>query len=162
MNNTMLKKLKKKPKWEIAQERSELRLQQQKLRIETEVYTKTLSGLKDDYNIALKAEEPDGENIAYIENQISTIEDKIIQNDKRYKANAEVLEIYSKIVKNDREGNASTRNSAVGVITGIGGLVLAGFGLKKAYESDMEGTLVNKKTLDWAKSLPILRNFGKH
>lgn len=159
MNNAMFKKLKRKPKWKLIEEQKELQLQQKKLRMETDLLKDNLSKLKDDEIAALQGN--DGGTIALIENKISMVRGKIEENDRRYKANAEVLEIYSKIVKNNREGAGATTNSVIGVVTGLGGLVLGGIGLHQAYKSDMEGTLHNKKTLDWIKGLPILRNIGK-
>lgn len=159
MNNALMKKLQKKPKWKLIKEREEIELQQKKIRMETEELQKNLSNLKDDEIVALKG--TDGTAITLIEAKIDSTKEKIAENDKRYKDNANVLETYSKIIKNDREGATSTRNSIIGLVTGLGGLALGGIGLKMAYDSDMEGTLVNKKSLEWVKSFPIFKGFGK-
>ena len=158
-DNAIFNKLKRKPKWKLKEERSELQEQQKVLRMKTEAFSQRLIELKDDMIAALKAN--DGEAITLLENQIDTIEKRIESYDKRYKTNAEILEIYSKVVKNDKEGNSSTANTAAGWITAIGGLALGAIGLKKAYDSDVEGSLTNKKTLDWIQRLPIFRNFGR-
>lgn len=158
-NSALFTKLKRKPKWKLKKEREELQEQQKYIRIETEKLEANLSSLKDDEIAALKAN--DGNSITLIENQIKTIENKISDNDKRYKTNADILEIYSKIIKNDKEGNSSTASTVAAWVTAIGGVALGAIGLKKAYDADLNGDLVNKKTLDWVQRIPILRNWKK-
>ena len=162
MNNAMFKKLKRKPKWKLRKEREELQEQQRLLRLETEKLEARLSGLKDDEIVALKGN--DGESIAVIESQIKKITSKIEANDKRYKNNADILEVYSKIIKNDKEGNNSTATTVAAWVTGIGGLALGYLGLKKSYEYDMDGEkpllVIRPKTREFMKSIPIIKNFG--
>lgn len=159
MANVVLSKLRRKPKWKLRQERDELQLDQKKLREETDALRTQLANLMNDENIALKANNVDV--IAVLDHQIDETRKKIDENEKHYKSNAEDLEIYSKIIKNDREGRSVVRNSIFGAIGTLGGLGLWAVGMKKAYDSDQDGTLVNKKTLDWVGRLPILRSFGK-
>ena len=159
MSDTTVKKLKRRPRRKVIQERDELLLQQAKIRMETDVLLRQLNDLRDDEAVAFKGN--DGSAIAVIEAKIETVKDKISENDRRYEKNVEVLETYSKVVKNDSERNNGTLVAAVGVITSLGGLALAGVGLKKAYQSDEDGTLVRKKTFDWVKNLPIIRDVGR-
>lgn len=159
MNNAMMKKLRRKPQWKLQEERNELQLEQRNLRTETGILKARLDELRDNRTKALNAN--DESSLAVTDNLIEFVETKISENDKRYKTNAEALEIYSKVVKNDKEGKSLLRNSLIGAATGLGGLALAAIGLKKAYQSDMEGTLVNKKTLEWASKLPVFRSFGR-
>lgn len=158
MDKSVIKKLKRKPKWKLKKERFELQEQQKTIRLETEKLESHVSQLKDDEIAALKAN--DTSTIEFLDHRIAVLEKKIADNDKRYKANAEILEIYSKIVKNDKEGTSSSVGSAVGTITGLGGLALGIIGLRKAYQSDEVGSMVNKKTLDFVNRLPLLRNLG--
>lgn len=159
MNNAMMKKLRRKPQWKLQEERDELQLEQRQLRTETGILKARLNELRDNRTKAINAN--DESSLIVTDNLIEFVETKISENDKRYKTNAEVLEIYSKVVKNDKEGKSLLRNSLIGAATGLGGLALAAIGLKKAYQSDMEGTLVNKKTLEWASKLPVFRGFGR-
>lgn len=159
MNNAMMKKLRRKPQWKLQEERDELQLEQRQLRTETGILKARLNELRDNRTKASQAN--DESSLAVTDNLIEFVETKISENDKRYKTNAEVLEIYSKVVKNDKEGKSLLRNSLIGAATGLGGLALAAIGLKKAYQSDLEGTLVNKKTLEWVSKLPIMRSFGR-
>lgn len=159
MDNAMYKKLKRKPKWKLNQERNELQEIQKVLRMETRELEDNLDKLKNDEIAAFKAN--DTVSIPVIEAQIEMIEKTISEKDKRYKMNADILEVYSKVSKNDKEGDSASVGTAIGAVTGLGGLALAFIGLKKAYNSDMEGTLINKKTLDWVQRLPIIRNFGR-
>ena len=149
----------RKSKWKIKQERDELQLMQQRLRMGVEVFEKRIAELKDEEIQAFK--DNDGAKIAELETKINDLNEKIEKIDKRYKANADILETYSKIVKNDREGVSSNSNAIVGAITGLGGLGLAYFGLRQSYTADVDGLLPNKKTFEWVKNLPIIRNFGK-
>lgn len=157
--NAMLRKLKRTPKWKLKKEREEVQEQQKVIRVKLTELEDALDKLKDTEIAALKAN--DGDAVALVDDQIKAIEKKIENLDKRYKANAEILEIYSKIIKNDREGSSSTAGAWAGWVTAIGGLALGAFGLKKAYDADVSGELTNKKTLDWVQRLPILRSFGK-
>jgi hypothetical protein len=75
--------------------------------------------------------------------------------------NAEVLEIYSKVLKNDKEGKSTSVGAAVGAVTGLGALGLGWLSLKKAYQSDIDGSMVNKKVLDVFNRLNPLRILGK-
>jgi len=159
MNNAVYKTLKRKPKWKLKEERTELQEIQKVLRTETCELEKHLDRLKSDEIAAFKAN--DTTSISVLEAQIEMVEKAITEKDKRYKMNADILEVYSKVSKNDKEGDGASVSSAIGAITGLGGLALGFIGLKKAYNSDLEGSLVNKKTLDWVQRLPIFRVFGK-
>lgn len=159
MNNNLLGKLKRKPKWKLKEERDELQMEQKLLRKSLKDYEERLNDLKSDEIIALKGNNSGA--IAVLDQQIKNTERKIEKAKADYKNNAEVLEVYSKVLKNDREGKASSRNSWFGALSSVAGIGLAAFGLKKAYDSDQEGTLVNKKTLDWVRNLPIIRSFGR-
>lgn len=159
MNNNLLAKLKRKPKWKLKEERDDLQMEQKLIRQAIKEFEANVDKLKDDEIIALKGN--DSTAITVIDRQIETTEKLIEKYKANYKNNAEVLEVYSKVLKNDREGKASSRNSWFGALSSVAGVGLAAFGLKKAYTSDQEGTLVNKKTLDWIKGLPIIRNFGR-
>lgn len=158
MDNNLFKRLKKQPKWKLRQERDELQMEQKIIRTRNAEYTSRLSACKDNQITALKAN--DGEAVALMDREIETLTVKIKANNERYKSNAEILEIYSKVLKNDREGKSSAVTGWVGAITGIVGAGAAVAGLKLAYNSDREGTLIGKKTLEWAKSLPLFRKFG--
>lgn len=159
MKIAMFKRLNKREKWELKMEKEELQRQQKEIREYTDKLKSDLNGTKDQLIQALVSN--DGVDIAKLENSIQEMESKIKANDERYKMNAGVLETYSKVTKNDKEGNSAKSGSILGWITGLGGMALGALGLGLAYRSDIEGSLSNKKTLDWAKSFPILRNMGK-
>lgn len=150
MNNPMLKNLKRKPKWKITQERDELLASQKSLRSETDELKDLLIKLQTEERDALINN--DESRITELDVKINAVVDKIAKNDERYKNNANILEVYSKIVKNDREGGSSRSNAVVGAVTGLGGMALGYFGLRKSFQSDMDGTMHNKKTLEWVKS----------
>lgn len=159
MDNKLLGKLKRKPKWKLREERDDLQMEQKLLRQKQKSLEENLSALKDDQISALKAN--DGGTVAVLDRKVELTEKQIARIKADYKDNADLLEVYSKVLKNDREGKAASRNSWFGALSSVAGVGLAAFGLKKAYDSDMEGTLINKKTLDWVKGLPIIRSFGK-
>ncbi len=146
-------------KWELKQEVKELEKQQKSIRQETEELLRSLDKLHDDEKQAIKNN--DSTKIALISAKIEEVKEKIDRNDKRYANNTTSLENFSKTRKNDAERECSKLNSLIGAITGLGSLTLGGIGLKMAYDSDMEGALVNKKTLDWVAKLPIFRGFKK-
>lgn len=159
MDNKLIGKFKRKPKWELKEERRDLQLDQKKLRGDLKELEGLLKTLKDEEINALKAN--DSEKITIVEHRIEMTEKSIARIKADYKENYDAIEAYSRALKNDREGESSRRNSWFGALSSIAGAALAAVGLKKAYNSDIEGTLVNKKTLDWVKGLPIIRGFGK-
>lgn len=159
MNNKLISKLKRTPKWKLNQERDDLQMEQKLLRNRIKELENHLDKLKDDEIAAFKGN--DSSTITVLDHQIQATEELIKKAKADYKDNADVLEVYSKVLKNDREGKSASRNSWFGALGTIAGAGLAAVGLKKAYDSDEAGTLVNKKTLDWVKGLPIIRNFGR-
>lgn len=158
-DTTLKKKLRRKPRWKVKEERNELMLQQKKIRLEIEKLEAQVDNLKDDEIVALKGN--DGATIALIEEKIRVAEEKIAQLDKRYDSNKSAEKVYSEVMKNDSDSDNNTLATVVGVITGLGGLAIGGVGLMKAYQSDEDGTLVRKKTFDWVKGLPVIRDIGK-
>ncbi len=154
----LVKKIRRQPKWKIEKEREELQMQQKAIRVETEELSKRLSQLKDDAIVALKGNAKE-ESIAVIDSQIDAISKRIAENDKRYKANAEVLEIYSKISKNDTDRNNGRWATLTAFLVGASGVVLGAIGLEKsyAYDTETEVTTVRKNVLDWTRRLPVFR-----
>lgn len=152
-----VKNLKKVPKHKLRAERRALEEEQKELRVVIKDLDKAVDEAKDDEIKALK--ENDGDAIAAIEARIDNLENKISKLEKRYKTNAEALEIYSKILKNNREGAAASTTSIAGCITGLGGLLLGAIGMAAAYDGDREGKLIHKGTLAEAKD--AVRKFVK-
>lgn len=155
----IMKMLEKKPKQTLKMERQELQDSQAVLRVSQRELDRRLSELKGDLDAARKAKQND--TVLLLESQIKSIEDDISKISDSYRKNAEVLEIYSKVLKNDKEGKATGVGAAVGAVTGLGALVLGGLSLKKAYQSDLDGSMVNKKVLDVFNRLNPLRILGK-
>ena len=154
----LTKKLEKKPKHTLKAEREELQDIQKNLRVRKEALATRKDELQDDLNLAYKAN--DGDSITLLEHQIKTTKDEIDMVSQDYKANAEILEVYSKVLKNDADGRASNIGAIVGAVSGAGALVLGGLSLKKAYAADNDGTMKNKGVLDFFYRLNPLRILG--
>ena len=155
----LFSKLKKRPKRKVEDERVDLRTEQQLLRKRIKELENQLDELNNEEADAFKAN--DGSKIAILDHRIKAVEESIKKLKANYRDNVEAEKTYSETMKNDREGRCATRNSWLNALATILGGTLVGVGLKKAYISDEAGTLVNKKTLDWVKTLPIIRNFGR-
>lgn len=155
----IMKMLEKKPKQTLKMERQELQDSQAVLRVRQRELDRRLTELKDDLDAARKAKQND--TVLLLESQIKGIEDDISKISDSYRKNAEVLEIYSKVLKNDKEGKSTSVGAAVGAVTGLGALGLGWLSLKKAYQSDLDGSMVNKKVLDVFNRLNPLRILGK-
>lgn len=155
----IMKKLEKKPKQTLKMERQELQDQQAVLRVHRSELERRRDELKGDLDVARKAKQND--NVILLESQIKSIEDDISKISDSYMKNAEVLEIYSKVLKNDKEGKSTSIGAAVGAVTGLGALGLGWLSLKKAYQSDLDGSMVNKKVLDVFNRLNPLRLIKK-
>lgn len=154
-----MKMLEKKPKQTLKMERQELQDSQAVLRVRQRELDRRLTELKGDLDAARKAKQND--TMILLESQIKGIEDDISKISDSYRKNAEVLEIYSKVLKNDKEGKSTSVGAAVGAVTGLGALGLGWLSLKKAYQSDLDGSMVNKKVLDVFNRLNPLRILGK-
>ena len=146
MDKCELRKLKKKSKRTLRMERQELQIEQEKIRQTRYSLEKRSDKLIEALIAAVK--DKNNEGVEVLENEIQVIKNEIKELEAKYKTNAEALELYSKVIKNDKEGTSSTIGSAVGAVTGLGALGLGALSLRKAYDSDMNGTLVNKKVLD--------------
>lgn len=155
----IMKRLSGKPKQTLRMERQELQDQQAVLRVRKSELDRRRTELKNDLDAAKKAKQSD--NVILLESQIKSIEEDISKISDSYMRNAEVLEIYSKVLKNDKEGKATGVGAAVGAVTGLGALGLGWLSLKKAYQSDLDGSMVNKKVLDVFNRLNPLRILGK-
>lgn len=155
----IMKKLERKPKQTLKMERQELQDQQAVLRVRQRELDRRRVELKADLDTVKKAKQND--NVILLEGQIKSIEDDISKISDSYMKNAAVLEIYSKVLKNDKEGKATGVGAAVGAVTGLGALGLGWLSLKKAYQSDIDGSMVNKKVLDVFNRLNPLRLIKK-
>lgn len=155
----IMKKLERKPKQTLKMERQELQDQQAVLRVHRSELERRRTELKNDLDAAKKAKQNDA--VILLESQIKSIEEDISKISDSYMKNAEVLEIYSKVLKNDKEGKSTSVGAAVGAVTGLGALALGWLSLKKAYQSDIDGSMVNKKVLDVFNRLNPLRLIKK-
>lgn len=155
----IMKKLERKPKQTLKMERQELQDQQAVLRVHRSELERRRTELKNDLDVARKAKQND--TAILLENQIKSIDEDISKISDSYMKNAEVLEIYSKVLKNDKEGKSTSVGAAVGAVTGLGALGLGWLSLKKAYQSDIDGSMVNKKVLDVFNRLNPLRLIKK-
>ena len=154
-----MKMLEKKPRQTLKMERQELQDSQAVLRVRQRELDRRLTELKSDLDAARKAKQND--TVILLESQVKGIEEDISKISDSYMKNAEVLEIYSKVLKNDKEGKSTSVGAAVGAVTGLGALGLGWLSLKKAYQSDLDGSMVNKKVLDVFNRLNPLRILGK-
>lgn len=156
--NKIKKELRKKRKKKLREEYSELIEVQNILKMRIGKVEEAIATLRSDEIIALKKE--DKKNADLIESMIKQYELEYERMMKRYKMNSEILKLYSEVLKNGHEGRAAVGNLLIGSAGVAASTALAAIGLKKAYASDIEGTMRNAKTFDWIKSLPIIRNFG--
>lgn len=155
----LMKKLERKPKQTLRQERQELQDNQKILRVKKAELEARKAQLLENLDLAKKAKKAD--EVTYLESVIKMTKDDISEVSESYMKNAEVLEVYSKVLKNDKEGKSSIVGATVGAVTGLGALGLGWLSLKKAYQSDLDGSMVNKKALDVFNRLNPLRILGK-
>lgn len=159
--NKLMKDLKKKNRQTLGKERKDLQDRQAFLRSKIE----TLQARKDELidNLIVAGKAGDDKTREIIQVEIDLIRKDITELSNEHKNNGEVLECYSKAGKNDKDA----RTGLLGTLFAGGGtvaaIVLGRESLKRAYQSDMEGTLVNKKCLDVFNRLNPLKliNFKK-
>lgn len=138
--------IKGKDKQTIRKEKKDLQNRQAFLRTKKDVLQEEREGLREKLYAAMKAKDKSSEEI--ILKQIEEIRNDIREINDEQKINSESIECYSKVEKNNDEGKSSMLGT---LFTGIGtgaAIWLGHESLKKAYQSDVEGTLVNKKSLD--------------
>lgn len=158
-NSKEMKKLKKQPKWMLKNERRELEESQKILR---EKYQFLLREYENQLNVkeaAIMAK--DEATIALSQRTLDRIKDLKEKVEDEYNSNLDRIDKISKVLKSDNDKTNASVSTAVGVLTGLGGLALGGLSLKKAYESDKEGGMVNKKVLDVFNRLNPLRLIQK-
>lgn len=138
--------LKGKDKQTIRREKKDLQNRQAFLRKKKETLQEEREALREKLYAAMKAKDETSEKV--ILKQIDAIRDDIQEINAEQKINSESIECYSKVEKNSDEGKSSVLGT---LFTGVGtgaAIWLGHESLKKAYQSDIEGTLVNKKSLD--------------
>ena len=138
----------------IEAEKSELQFRQSALRKKKDV----LQERRDALRLNLYEVKPeDKDQIRLLSIQLNEIEKDLKEINDEYKLNSESLELYSRVLKNRDD----TRTGMLGTLfTGIGtgaAIILGRESLKRAYDSDVKGTLVNKKSLDVFNRLNPLR-----
>ena len=158
MSNTMFK-LTRKPRRKVIQEKEAITLQQEALRIEREELDKELDDLREEENNAIASN--DSVEIARLGAKIDSVEKKISRNEKRYKDNVDILKTYTDTINAEPARVNNAASTIVSIVTKLGGLAIGSIGLYKAYQSDEAGTLVRKKTIDWIKNLPVIKDIGR-
>lgn len=159
MSNSKMKKLNKEQRWKLENERRELEQNQKYLR---EKYSFLLRAYEDQLNVREAAILAKDEMTAETSRRaLERIKDLKKEIEDEYGASLDRIEKISKILKNDGDKANASIGTALGVVTGLGGLALGGLSLHKAYMSDKEGGMVYKKTLDVFNRLNPLRLFQK-
>lgn len=161
-NKEMVKKIKKTKKATLRKEIKALREKQERIRFRIDMLESRKNELYDDLNVAILAK--DKMNVEFIQSQLKSTKEELSELNRDYKCNTDYLETYSKVIKSGKEGTASilgVLTTAVTVIGTIGGFKLAKESLDKAYKSDMDSTLVNKKTYNVFEKISG-KFFGKH
>lgn len=147
--------LKGKSRQTLNREQKDLQDRQALLRTRKEKLQDRREDLRDDLYKAMKAENEAAQ--AIINKQLDEIRNDLKEINEEYKTNSDALENYSKVIKNKDEG----KSSLVGTLfagLGTGAAIWLGKkSLDKAYEADVEGTLVNKKSLDIFNKLNPLK-----
>ena len=110
----IMKRLAKKPKQTLKMERQELQDQQKVLRIRRDELDRRKQELKNNLDLAKQAKQSD--TVTLLESQIKGLEDDISKISDTYMKNAEILEIYSKVLKNDQESKSSSIGAIITVL----------------------------------------------
>lgn len=153
--NKVMKLLKKKNRQRLDLEFSQLQERQKELRETKEALEEKRDGLYQMRYAAMKAGDDATDKI--LVQQIADITDRIKEVKSEHKSNGEVLELYSKTIKNKSDANSALLSALFGGL-GTGAVIWLGKeSLERAYNSDLEGTLVNKKALDVFNKLNPMR-----
>lgn len=158
-NSKEMKNLKKQPKWKLRDERQNLEESQRYLREKYQFLLKAYESQLDIRESAIKANDDATQKTCQL--AIEKIKDLRKEIEDEYNANLDRIDKISKVLKSDSDKSNAVVGTAVGVVTGLGGLALGGLSLHKAYKSDQEGGMVHKKTLDVFNRLNPLRLFQK-
>ena len=144
--NKVMKMLRKKNRQRLDLEFGQLQERQKELRELRETLEEKRDGLYQMRYAAMKAGDDATDKV--LVQQISDIGDRIKEVKSEHKSNGEVLELYSKVIKNKKDANSTLLSVLFGGL-GTGAVIWLGKeSLERAYNSDLEGTLINKKALD--------------
>ena len=149
----------KKNKQTLSKEKQDLQNRQEILRVRKEALLDERKSLRRDLYAAKKSKKED--DIELIQMQLDDIETDIKDINFEYKMNSECLDCYEKVSKSKSEGRGSALSTVFGGIATAATIALGAESLRKAYKSDEEGTLVNKKTLDVFNRINPLRILDK-
>ena len=139
MDEKLIKKVKRMSKKRLAEEQQVVEAEQQELRERRDDCETELRRLNDE----IKAKLRNGEDDTQLEMELKLVEDEIDRIDAKMTRNAEMLEIYSRVVKNRRDGGCGIANAVTGAITGVA----SALGIALALGVDREGGLVDKTAL---------------
>lgn len=162
MNDKKITEIKKKNKQTLLNEEADLKRRQATLRMRKDALQERKEDLQTDLYAAAKSGNKESEEL--ILKELTEIREDIKEINTEYKLNSEALKSYSDVTKNKDEG----KSSLVGTLfagLGTGAAIWLGReSLKRAYASDVEGTLVNKKSLDIfnrLNPLKLIQHFKK-
>lgn len=157
--STMLETLKKKNRQTLEAERKDLQDRQAFLRVSRDELKDSRKKLRETYYAACKANDSTTKEV--LEKELKDIKEDIAEIDKEYQTNSTSLELYSKVLKNRKEGNGLLLGT---LFTGLGtaaAIILGKKSLDLAYETDTTGGLVNKKVIEVFKNLNPLAMIQK-
>lgn len=152
------KELKKKKKRRLKQEYADLIELQNALRLRIAKAEEAIAQMRSNEIIALRKEDKGQADIC--ESIIAQYTEEYKRMTTRYKSNSEILKIYAEVLNCRSDSRIGLFNAITGAAGIAASAAIASVGLKKAYQSDIEGTMRNNKVFDWIKGLPIIRNFG--
>ena len=138
-NEKLLKIARKMSKKRLNEEQQVVEAEQEKLRERRDDCETELRRLNEE----IKAKLRNGEDDTALEKELKLVEAEIDRIDAKMTRNAEMLEIYSKVVKNRRDGGCGIANAVTGAVTGVA----SALGIALALGVDREGGLVDKTTL---------------
>lgn len=146
MDAKLLKKLKRKKQHTLKQERDDLQGRQAILRKRRDKLIEERETLRELLYKAMEAKDDATKELLL--KQISDIKDDISEINSEGEANAKMLECYSKVVRDNREGRSSMFSSFWIAFGTISATLLGKESLDRAYKANEEGWLVNKGPLD--------------
>lgn len=145
-------KLKRKRKKKLKEERDAVMAYEESLRVKETAVLQEIVALQSELESLTEEDDREAKK-----QTIQSKKEELELIMKLRQETKDVLKVYSEILKDDREGRAASRNSIFSGIFSIGSLTVGAIGLGAAFQSDNEGTLINRHTFDWLKNLPVFK-----
>ena len=155
--HTLWNRIRKKDRQTLTEEEKDLQDRQEALRCRRDVLEDRQRDLREVIHVLMEDPKKNEIPIEITKRELAEIKADLDAVSAEYKLNSESLELYSKVAKNKDEGLSTVIGTLFSIAGAAGGFFLGKRSLDNAYRAEINGDLVNKKSLDIFNKLNPMR-----